>query len=146
MTTIAWDGRSLSADRKATAGTMSMTTQKIHLLPDGSLLGFAGSLSEGLLLVRWFSEGCPKKKSPKIAETDAIHVTKKGAVLYEPSLVAIPVLDPVFAIGSGSDYARGAMAMGADSRRAVEVAALFDPNTGLGVDTLMLESRTSRKR
>ena len=37
------------------------------------------------------------------------------------------------AIGSGSEYALGAMAMGASAKRAVQIASRFDPSTGRGV-------------
>lgn len=41
-----------------------------------------------------------------------------------------PIASDYFAIGSGEDYAMGAMAMGATATRAVDVAAMFDAHTG----------------
>lgn len=47
--------------------------------------------------------------------------------------------EKMWAVGSGSDYAKGAMAMGADVRKAVEVASLFDVNTGRGIETMTVK-------
>jgi ATP-dependent protease HslVU (ClpYQ) peptidase subunit len=41
-----------------------------------------------------------------------------------------------WAIGSGADYAMGAMAVGADAKRAVEVTSDLYCRCGLGVDVL----------
>jgi hypothetical protein len=41
-------------------------------------------------------------------------------------------------VGSGADFAIGAMARGASAREAIDIAATYDTNTGLGVDVLEL--------
>ena len=45
-----------------------------------------------------------------------------------------------WAIGSGREYAIGAMAQGADAEQAVAIAARFDPYTGGAIKTVPIES------
>lgn len=47
-----------------------------------------------------------------------------------------PVVKAFHAIGSGRGEALGAMAMGADARRAVEIASRLNVGCGLGVDVI----------
>lgn len=49
---------------------------------------------------------------------------------------------PFWAIGSGSEYALGAMQMGADAESAVEVAKIFDMGTGGDVSTWTVRRKT----
>jgi len=48
-------------------------------------------------------------------------------------------MDSYMAWGSGSDFARAAMAMGAKAEQAVRVASRFSIDCGLGVDALTPE-------
>jgi ATP-dependent protease HslVU (ClpYQ) peptidase subunit len=48
------------------------------------------------------------------------------------------ILSPQTAIGTGRDYALAAMHCGSTAAEAVAIAALFDPGTGGGVDTVTL--------
>lgn len=52
------------------------------------------------------------------------------------------VVAPFVALGSGSAAALAAMHMGADARRAVEIAMLVDPFTGGEIDVLRLDGAT----
>lgn len=45
---------------------------------------------------------------------------------------------PYFAIGAGWKIAMGAMAAGADAKKAILIASKLDAFTGMGVDTLTL--------
>ena len=55
--------------------------------------------------------------------------------VLDMSFSLVDTLDDFVAIGSGSDYAYGAMAMGAGPEVAVQVASGFDVNTGGEVHT-----------
>lgn len=42
----------------------------------------------------------------------------------------------MWAVGSGCDYALGAMKFGATAKEAIAIASELDVNTGLGIDTV----------
>lgn len=141
MTTIAWDGKMLAADRRFSGGNGSFTTTKIRRVK-GCLVAMAGNFSLALELAQWFEDGANPKEFPS-ANRDI----DKGATLvviqadglifkYESSPVPCPFYDKKIAIGSGGDFARAAMHLGVAADVAVEIAALFDNTTGNGVNTL----------
>ena len=137
MTTIAWDGKSIAAD-KLCGGRY--TVNKIWKLPDGSVIGGAGLYDHIVEVVAWIAEGGNEDKRPKLPESqeegsDLLLVDADGKAywLTWPYLRKVPITEKYEAIGSGSEFALGAMAMGASAQRAVQIASRFDPNTGRGV-------------
>lgn len=141
MTIIAWDGKTLAADRQSTSNNMRRTTCKIYRVSDG-LIAITGSGCHGVALLDWFrGERDPlawPKESGEIA--NIIHVTRQGVFVYAGDLPAFgePVLDSFVAFGSGRDYAMTAMHLGKTAAEAVEIACLFDVSCGMGIDTLEL--------
>jgi hypothetical protein len=135
MTTIAWDGKMLAADRcSCSAGCFRFPITKLKRLKDGRLYASAGDTSDGVLVRQWLDGEIPDK--PKIDEDSfvALIVSSDGAFRMEGKLVSWPVEAP-HAIGSGREYAIAAMYLGKSAVEAVEIAALFDPNTGMGVNS-----------
>lgn len=144
MTTIAWDGVTLAADRKALVDSIEATVCKIRRLPDGSLLGTTGDFTGGLAVISWIEAGADPEKLPRRQDTDdwvgVIQVRPDRTVwLYERGAVPFQVLSPNFALGSGQPFAATAMYLGHSAREAVEIACALDPHSGKGVDTLTLE-------
>ena len=144
MTTIAWDGKTLAADKMGDAGGMRITVTKIRRAKDGSLLGGAGTAAFCLEMFDWIEAGAAPDKLPKNQETDdwscIIRIMPSGKILrYDKCAVPLVLEDGRTAIGSGRDYAVAAMHLGCDAITAVRVAAVFDPGTGSTMDTLTLE-------
>lgn len=142
MTTIAWDGRSLAADRKISWGGGAMgETRKVHRRDsDGALIGVCGGTGVAQALADWFLTGEVGVK-PDLSPTDddaasGLIIRPDGALwhIYKHGLV--PVSAPFLAFGSGADYALGAMAQGATAREAVAVAIRFDNGSGGEIDVL----------
>lgn len=126
MTTIAWDGRVLAADTQCSIHRMS--TEKLHRLADGSLVGMAGNSGTCLRVVKALDAGEVEPFDP--GEYAYLRVWPDGRAEFSTGDGAVPMQQPYFAIGSGADYAMGALAMGADAMAAVRIAALFDSHTG----------------
>ena len=145
MTTIAWDGKTLAADRLGNAGSMMYETTKIRKTGYlGDLLFAAGQFSEINMLYKWYEEGADPDKWPKHQDGDkweALMVIKSNKTIwrYETQPTPWRIEAPFYAIGTGRDYAMAAMHLGKTSKEAVEIAALFDPNTGMGINTLTLD-------
>ena len=142
MTVIAFDGKTLAADRMANSNGLARTMRKVFTVK-GHLLTFAGTAHRGLTVMAWWTAGAKPKDWPPMNDPDdvaSLWVVKPdgGIMCYESGPIPLPFLDKTFACGSGRDYAMGAMAMGADAIRAVEIASEYEIHCGGGVDFLTL--------
>lgn len=141
MTTVAWDGKTLAADRQSTAGGTPYQTTKVFEAfgPDGRrwLYACSGISSECQEFTRRINAGQPM---PEFKELAVLAVDDQGHVWQAvENLMWERKEIKRWAMGSGADYALGAMAAGATAFRAVQIASELDVNTGLGVDLIDLE-------
>lgn len=138
MSVVAWDGKTLAADKRLMQGDLGTIGSKITKLDSGEILAWAGEAGGGLALVHWFVSGRRKEDWPDRQKTDdwtrLIVVDKTGVYSYEHEPLPQTVLAPFVAWGSGRDCALGAMAMGADAIVAVRVASQFIVSCGGGVE------------
>lgn len=141
MTTIAFDGKTLAADRQM-GGWINVC--KIFKLKDGRIAAGAGNNFDAVrCIVAWMNAGSKPADRPDIPSDDAPHilVVSKCAKLtwiMWPYHEGMPITESFFAIGSGSEYAMGAMAVGASARKAVEVACRLDAHSGKGIDVVRI--------
>lgn len=141
MTVIAWDGRTLAADKRSTFDGYPATTTKIVRAPNGDLIGAGGNSGMCRELRQWWiGGGSPANYPDKDGRCVLLVVQAPGRVLYFESGPA-PVLieQRHFAVGSGRDLAIAAMFLGCHAYRAVEIACLFNAGCGNGIDTLEFE-------
>lgn len=142
MTVIAWDGKMLAADKRATSGNVAYAVTKVERFGD-HLLGMTGEADVAHELREWFKTGAVPKDFPKSARRDMATLivispdTRPRAFATGPH----PMLyaDEKLAWGCGRDFALATMHLGHDARRAVEVACTFDVSCGNGIDTLEFE-------
>ena len=142
MTTIAYRDGVLAADTAmARGGTLypgSIT--KIVRASNGCLAGAAGTAGYNGAFLRWAlagMEGDPPtaKQDDRDCDTGIIFRPDGSVVLYEPT-GWFETHPGVYAIGSGREFALGAMRAGADAEQAVMAAAAHDPYTGVPVTVL----------
>lgn len=144
MTTIAWDGKTLAADKQATSNGLIHTTTKIFEHRTG-LYGITGNFAHGIAVYKWITEqgADPKLYPPNPTNDDygyLIHIDTNGKIwCYEGFPGPVKMEDPFFAIGSGREYATAAMYCGQTAVGAVQVASMFDIGSGQGVDFFTLE-------
>ena|SRR3990167_3555319 len=150
MTTVAWDGKVLAADRQATNGGLKFHVTKLKKV-NGSLLFSSGDLDTFVAMVEWFRHGANQKELPKVqGEKDTtisfFEVRPDGTLwCYERSAHPFLVEEPFYACGSGRDYALSAMKLGKGAVEAVLFAGEFDAYTGLGVTVLTLGEEKDEK-
>lgn len=146
MTTVAYRNGVMAADSQATS-SFKQKCQKIHKVGD-SIFGVCGSLSSAYLFLEWIkhdrrdwveSERAPPSPLTDDDNFDAIELCEEGLFLWDGKLTRRPVDIEFYAIGSGSDFAMGAMAMGADAVQAVKVANTLDPYTGGAIKKAVLK-------
>lgn len=143
MTVIAYDGRTLAADKQSTCVGYASTATKIFRVPDGRV-AFAGNAVNARELLEWFYEGRDIARFPAVRTddcADAMFIKDTGEVYCYSGKSPFPEKheQPFIAMGSGRDYALAAMHLGHDARKAVEVACALDVYCGMGIDTLTLE-------
>ena len=136
MTVIAYDGRTLAADRRRLASDSDVLCEpgrKVSIAEGGAIATVGAAMSG-------------EAKANVIADlvagkTDGLDDRVTGMALLEDGTAwlvnrggALEITQP-HAMGSGHEAARAAMIMGADAKRAVEVASELVVTCGDGVDT-----------
>lgn len=167
MTTIAFDGKTLASDSQLTAGTLRLdtNTKKIYQpepteqwVVDGKraiAFGVAGSLGateivhgalrsvmsgySGLNSTTRFIKG-ESLKYIVITESGEVYA---GGQYSDDEVPWIAKVQPPIAVGSGSEYALGAMAAGVSAAEAVRIAMRFDVNTGGDIQTIDIKTEVN---
>ena len=144
MTTICYRDGIMAADTRAYSGhsTPIGLKRKIYKRADGALIGVstnAPGLSE--LVGEWFLDDKNRDLEPQLGHEqgiDAIEVDAHGNVfVYHDSMNPTgPLQAPFFAVGSGANYAIGALTLGATALEAVDVAIEHDVWSGGPVNAL----------
>lgn len=143
MTCVAWDGRTLAADRLMCNGYTGQSTTKIERF-GVELIGITGDLSVGLEVRAWYLNGADPLSFPSSNRNpdkgaSLIVVRPSGEVWkFESGPHAFRVEGAFCAFGSGDEAALVAMACGKTAAEAVALAAMFNTTVGHGVDTLEL--------
>lgn len=145
MTCIAYRFGIIAADTQLTCGDWSKgRVHKLRPMPGGGVYACAGESGATLRMQRWIDRGMPKRGRPRIKdeiEIDVLMVRPDGSVwMLDDSLVFEPRADEFIAIGSGAQYALGAMKRDkrCSARSAIVVAAEFDSNTSAPVDVVRI--------
>jgi 20S proteasome alpha/beta subunit len=146
MTCIAWDGRVLAADKRASSAGYGSTVTKIVRTSAGELLGVSGDFGAGQALMTWYQSGANPDSFPDNRDANDSYRARLLVIdagprirIFESTAYAMTIEDKCYAMGSGRDYALAAMHLGRNSRKAVEVACTLDSGCGNGIDTLRLE-------
>lgn len=144
MTTIAWDGVTLAADRCSWSGGSRRQVRKVFkiTMADGEpyLVAFAGSAEFAHAVMEWMKG---KLKTPpdcsafNVDQDSACAVVidkKKRVWLLGARLRYMRMLEKKFANGAGQEFAWGALEAGATAKQAVMIAMKRSDYAGLGVD------------
>ena len=138
MTTIAWDGKTLAADRQAHHGPSNTKYEckKLRVL-NGRAIAGAGIKCLNDAMASWITCGGDLPEACKQGEY--IVVVAKGentCEVYEG--VPIPLVIPSgvkLAWGSGAQAAMAAMECGKNAEEAIQIASRVDLDTGMGYDS-----------
>jgi 20S proteasome alpha/beta subunit len=131
MTTVTYKSGAMAADtRMVQASTIFGDVTKIVRRDDGALCGGCGSIAWVQSFHRWFLDG-QVGDPPKAGEYDRAMICGVGApVRVFEHAGKFEFYASFVAIGSGKEFALGAMSYGATAEDAVRVAMAFDPGTG----------------
>lgn len=148
MTTIAWDGEVLAADRQCTSNGVRVVTRKILNCGDYWYAG-AGAVPDIAIVSLWLAEGAPADDLPELSEANVfgIAVRKRSARAFviEGKFPCLRRIYGKHAEGSGREFAISALALGHGSVDAVRFACKFDVYSGMGIDSVSAKSARKRK-
>lgn len=124
MTTIIATRTGIHADTKCSF-TVPFKVKK-HIRVGGSIFAGAGDLDELGKFFEWRQGG----DKPEIEDTlDVLEVCAEGIFIWGKKLVRLTIYEDVYAVGSGAQFAIGAMAAGATPKQALIIAAKYDHQT-----------------
>lgn len=157
MSVIVWDGKKLAADRQVSDGSMIRSTTKIREIKKGKfkgyLMGGAGATATANLLMDWFEQGANPRNFPyeyaKHNELGACLVVitqDKEIWRYDHLPNPIVMENREYSIGSGRDFAYGAMSCGANAVDACEIACLHSTECGVAIDVIEWRDLSGRQR
>ena len=140
MSCVAWDGKTIAADKQATCSGLRFKTTKLRRLATGEVLSWTGDQDSGEMAAKWYEDGADPEKWPECQKdkdmwSRLIVASASGVKVFERQPIATAIEDEFMAWGSGRDYALGAMARGASAQEAIETAMKFDSGCGLGIDS-----------
>lgn len=154
MTTIVFANNELSGDGRATLGDtiLSDETVKVYNI-NNRLVGFAGRYASGLKFLEWFEEFDNANEVQQQVPFVSINIPElmededfTGIVAYPEGYVmlfeggkAFYEVQAPYVIGSGSDYALGALDQGATAEEAVRVACKRNVLSGGLVTTVTFD-------
>jgi hypothetical protein len=147
MTVIAWDGKTLAADKRASSVGYGYTVTKLRRLKDGSIAAITGNGDEAGAVLAWLnSERDPEKYPPAQKDNDtSVLVVRRDLQTLGYELLSFgktphpqKIEDPIYAMGHGRDFALAGMHCGLSARAAVELTCKLDFYCGNGVDVLEL--------
>lgn len=145
MTTIAVTKRHVAWDTQLTLGDdekMNCAYDKV-VVKDGVVYAAAGDAIDVELLIAYIKD--QKLKVPK-GEWELLVIERSSIKwLNNESPHPLPVRPPV-ALGSGAQFARGAMLAGATATGAVEIASQCDSKTGGPIYYYTISEVTKRRR
>lgn len=165
MTTIVFDGETLAGDGQVTVDDRSAATQyrKLHTPPEGTTwkllgedvkaIGLAGHLAaiQAVCDELAYVSPTPARANgvcfntvfPEQLEFAVLAVLNDGRVVdiakhKDTKCASYVFVEPPYAVGSGAQYALGALGAGVDAPTAVEVAKRYDLYSGGQTQTLKL--------
>ena len=147
MTTVAWDGRTLAADRAAWSGNFKYQVRKVYAVraPNGRrcAIAFSGDGGFAMAVLAWLRGGEHPGPYPEALNGGpravALLVRDDGRTWkLDTSLRWTPTSGRLQASGGGQDMAMGAMAAGASAVEAIRIVARHSDLSGCGVSSVRL--------
>lgn len=139
MTTVAYRAGVLAADRQTgeNGWINPFGVEKVFAIAGQKVAAVTGDYAEAVKLVDWLR--VPKGERPSLGDNSRVIVLdgRDKLTVYEGGWF-FGIQAEYAAWGSGMPAATAALIMGADARRAVEVASMVDESTSSEIDCVSL--------
>lgn len=146
MTTIAWDGTTLAADTRSVCDCVPVRVSKLFRV-DHLVYAGVGNLAECHVIAQWLAAGSPASDRPSCEDDGRCGIVvdlrtgKASRLIGKAKVIQIPIHEPFEAMGSGSQFAMAAMALGKTAAEAVKLAMRFDVFTGGPIESVRVKKR-----
>lgn len=141
MTTLAYDGKTLAADRGAFYGDVIVSRRKLHRIEwhgVPAICATCGEVAVTQQILRWMQG--KEFEHPKHDESSMVlAVTKSGLWSICSTLMPLKINSKIFATGVGGAMAMGALAAGATSKQAIKIVERWGCGASNGIDEMTLE-------
>ncbi len=126
MSVIVWDGESLAVDHGINDGHVITPVQKAWVV-NGVHLAGVGTAHDIFKMKLWVTEGRKAEQFPQVSDQSHFVIVNpaSGLIRYTTKPIGIVHGFNQVALGSGRDFAYGALAMGANAKQAAEAAAKY---------------------
>ena len=131
MTTIAWDGKTLASDSQMTSGFIEQFSYKKIRTVKGRHYGVCGRAGD--------ADNFFKGVEIPDDNTEILEITSSGKCVFIGKGNSRIKMNGKTAIGSGCEFAMGAMLHGATAIEAVKIAIKLDPNSGGRVQSVKIK-------
>ena len=127
MTTIAYKNGIIACDKQGTWYNQASKAPFKAIVTEDVVYLITGVLATGLRFIEYL-QGGQEGKPPKIKDTTIYEFDRNTGKLnvWESRHISFPIVDKIWADGSGGQFAIGAMAMGATPEQAVRIAIKYD--------------------
>ena len=134
MTTIAWDGESLAADKNIYSDNSLCGKEKKIFKSGKDWITGTGNVEDIQAFMEWYKHG---EKKPKITDDfQGVVLREDGRIFeYEGGLYAVEIKTPT-AWGSGWEFALASMDHGCNAKEAIKYATKRNVFTGGGVQVV----------
>ena len=104
-----------------------------------AFIGYCGNTNDWGNFLAWFYE--PTDKLPKLKNIELLALTNKKTIWHSDNFNNWTVFkEPHAAIGSGAQFAVGALGNGAEPIEACRIASKYDIRTGMGFKSYTFEN------
>lgn len=143
-----WDGSTLACDSLVTEGSSRAGyMNKIIKLDNGGYLAGCGDAVGPQIIADWMNGKAPAPLDKQLENTQAIFVDPEGkAYLFEGTVASRIECDWKEAIGSGADFARAAIDMGADAVKAVQMGIKRDVFSGGKIYSVTVDKKKEPRK
>lgn len=141
MTTIVTDGYSMAGDGRVGWGNNNIYDKAVKIRRIGNqIIGCSGSADKAIEYLKWCEKGRDREDMPTGMndECTALHLTKSGVFISNGPFFNLKRVNRIIGIGSGAEFAVGAVMAGATPRQAVKIASKIDSGTGGKITWLFL--------
>ena len=141
MTCVAFDGKTVAADKRLAIHGVNHVVTKIFKLKD-CIVAFAGNIADGMAMLNWIKHGRIPENFPFTEQSrddwsrTLVFSKAEGIQVYEYNRYPYKIETRQCAIGHGCDFALASMFLGHTAVEAVEVACHFDSTCGNGIDAI----------
>lgn len=146
MTVIATDGKTVASDSLITFGYERGAAASQKIFVEGGLVFATSGIALGQAIVRWYLNGADPSATPRVGDENwGLLVMDGSDILHFHAKNPYPIkVGAPFSMGSGGEYALGAMHHGASPEEAAAIAIKLCTTCGGEIQSVDIAEATGK--